>query len=68
MKFCIIFFIFFALYGVCNGFRRQSAAVRGQLFCGNEPAADVEVKLYDKDDGNIFFFFNFIWIQSLCQK
>jgi len=32
-------------------FRRQSAAVKGKLMCGSQPAAEVLVKLFDEDDG-----------------
>ena len=31
--------------------RTQSAGVRGILKCGNKPAANVKVALYDQDDG-----------------
>uniref|UniRef100_A0A915ERU3 Transthyretin-like family protein n=1 Tax=Ditylenchus dipsaci TaxID=166011 RepID=A0A915ERU3_9BILA len=33
------------------GFRVQSVAVRGQLYCGDKPAANTLVQLYDEDDG-----------------
>ncbi|CAL2044586.1 unnamed protein product [Caenorhabditis brenneri] len=32
-------------------FRDQSVAVRGMLICGNEPAANVRIKLWDEDSG-----------------
>ncbi|KAI1725564.1 transthyretin-like family domain-containing protein [Ditylenchus destructor] len=34
-----------------GAFRVQSVGVRGQLFCGNKPAANTLVQLYDEDDG-----------------
>jgi len=34
-----------------GAFRVQSTAVRGKLMCGNSPAKNVLVKLFDEDDG-----------------
>lgn len=34
-----------------TAFRVQSVAVRGKLYCGNKPAQNVLVKLFDEDDG-----------------
>uniref|UniRef100_A0A915PNI3 Transthyretin-like family protein n=1 Tax=Setaria digitata TaxID=48799 RepID=A0A915PNI3_9BILA len=33
------------------GFRSQSAAIRGRLLCGSNPAANVRVKLWEEDSG-----------------
>jgi len=41
----------FLLAFPCEAFRTQSVAIKGQLFCGNVPAADTLVQLYDQDDG-----------------
>lgn len=34
----------------------QSTRVKGQLMCGEKPAADVQVKLEDYDHGYLLFF------------
>ena len=39
------------LLGVSLAMRQQSVGVRGKLVCGNKPAANVKVKLMDKDTG-----------------
>ena len=45
-------FVFFLLcLSSVLGFRKQSAAVKGKLMCGNKPAGNVLVKLFDEDDG-----------------
>ncbi|KAI6184096.1 hypothetical protein M3Y97_00559800 [Aphelenchoides bicaudatus] len=44
-------FFLFLCFAAVHGFRRQSAAVRGKLRCGSEPASNVLVKLFDQDDG-----------------
>jgi len=38
----------------CGAFRTQSVAIKSQLFCGNAPAADTLVQLYDQDDGTLY--------------
>ena len=32
-------------------FRLQSVAVKGVVRCGNQPLANVQIKLFDEDDG-----------------
>lgn len=34
-----------------DAFRMQSVAVKGKLMCGSQPAANVQVKLLDEDQG-----------------
>lgn len=46
-----IFFVFFPTFTLQLIGRTQSAGVRGYLMCGNKPAANVLVKLYDDDRG-----------------
>ncbi|VDP15297.1 unnamed protein product [Heligmosomoides polygyrus] len=35
-----------------DAFRMQSVAVKGKLMCGSQPAANVQVKLLDEDQGD----------------
>ncbi|VDM72792.1 unnamed protein product [Strongylus vulgaris] len=39
--------------GVALALRDQSIAVRGKLLCGSKPAANVRVKLWEEDSGNV---------------
>lgn len=48
------FLLLVLLFNAENGtvaFRIQSVAVTGRLYCGDKPAANVLVQLYDEDDG-----------------
>ncbi|CAK5078612.1 unnamed protein product [Meloidogyne enterolobii] len=47
----IIFILICLFLTTTKAFRRQSAGVRGVLFCGNKPASGMLVKLFDEDDG-----------------
>jgi len=49
--FYLLLFSLIVSFDAVVAFRRQSAAVKGRLMCGNQPAADVLVKLFDEDDG-----------------
>ncbi|RCN30127.1 Transthyretin-like family protein [Ancylostoma caninum] len=40
-----------ALVPVCVSVREQSIAVKGRLLCGDQPAANVRVKLWEEDTG-----------------
>ncbi|KAJ1351508.1 Transthyretin-like protein 46 [Parelaphostrongylus tenuis] len=42
---------FLLLLPVCFTVREQSIAVRGSFVCGDKPAANVRVKLWDEDSG-----------------
>uniref|UniRef100_A0A914M9B4 Transthyretin-like protein 46 n=1 Tax=Meloidogyne incognita TaxID=6306 RepID=A0A914M9B4_MELIC len=46
-----IFILICLFLTTTKAFRRQSAGVRGVLFCGNKPASGMLVKLFDEDDG-----------------
>ncbi|VDO29699.1 unnamed protein product [Heligmosomoides polygyrus] len=39
------------LVPLCLSVREQSIAVRGRLLCGEQPAANVRVKLWEEDSG-----------------
>ncbi|CAJ0589919.1 unnamed protein product [Cylicocyclus nassatus] len=47
----LIALVAFALFTTCEAMRDQSIAVKGKLLCGNGPAKNVRVKLYDLDTG-----------------
>lgn len=49
MKF--VLFLFLTLFGISIGMRLQAVRAKGQLKCGDKPAANVKVKLWDEDDG-----------------
>ncbi|CAP36668.2 Protein CBR-TTR-46 [Caenorhabditis briggsae] len=46
-----IFILLVALFGLTVAMRDQSIAVKGRLLCGNGPAANVRVKLWEEDTG-----------------
>jgi len=46
----LLFLLTFLFVAIDCG--KQAAGVKGVLMCGNEPAANVKVKLYDEDRGN----------------
>ena len=43
--------VLLALVGVAEALRYQSVAVKGKLLCGNAPAKNVRIKLWDEDGG-----------------
>lgn len=45
------FILLVALFGLTVAMRDQSIAVKGRLLCGNGPAANVRVKLWEEDTG-----------------
>ncbi|CAK5048835.1 unnamed protein product [Meloidogyne enterolobii] len=49
----IILFLLILFYFINNSFavRTQSVAVKGKLLCGQAPARNVRVKLFDEDSG-----------------
>uniref|UniRef100_A0AC34QR52 Transthyretin-like family protein n=1 Tax=Panagrolaimus sp. JU765 TaxID=591449 RepID=A0AC34QR52_9BILA len=47
----LLFLTFWAIFGLAFGMRQQAVAVKGYLRCGPQPAAGVQVKLWDEDDG-----------------
>ncbi|VDM92341.1 unnamed protein product [Litomosoides sigmodontis] len=47
----IVLFLLLTVFGVSNGMRLQAVRVQGQLKCGDKPAVNVKVKLWDEDDG-----------------
>ncbi|CAK5078610.1 unnamed protein product [Meloidogyne enterolobii] len=52
----IISFILFFLISNSNSMRQQAIGAKGRLLCGSKPAANVLVKLYDKDTGKFLIF------------
>jgi len=54
----IILFLLILFYFINNSFavRTQSVAVKGKLLCGQAPARNVRVKLFDEDSGNTYKF------------
>uniref|UniRef100_A0A0R3RLY5 Transthyretin-like family protein n=1 Tax=Elaeophora elaphi TaxID=1147741 RepID=A0A0R3RLY5_9BILA len=44
-----ILFLLAVSFYIANGFRTQSAGVRGILMCGDLPLANTKVKLWDED-------------------
>lgn len=46
-------FIICLLISCAASFRKQSVGVKGTLLCGKKPAANVRVKLMDKDTGRV---------------
>ncbi|CAA98286.1 Transthyretin-like protein 46 [Caenorhabditis elegans] len=46
-----LFVLLIALLGLTAAMRDQSIAVKGRLLCGNGPAANVRVKLWEEDTG-----------------
>ncbi|KAK6022232.1 hypothetical protein OSTOST_12080 [Ostertagia ostertagi] len=38
---------------LCLAVREQSIAVKGRLLCGEQPAANVRVKLWEEDSGQL---------------
>lgn len=49
-----LFVLLIALLGLTAAMRDQSIAVKGRLLCGNGPAANVRVKLWEEDTGKAF--------------
>lgn len=49
----LVFALALAAVSAINFGREQSAGVRGTLLCGDRPASNVKVKLYDEDDGEL---------------
>ncbi|MCP9262402.1 Transthyretin-like family protein [Dirofilaria immitis] len=47
----IVLFVFLTILSATIGMRLQAVRVKGQLKCGDKPAANVRVKLWDEDDG-----------------
>ncbi|OZC12222.1 Transthyretin-like family protein [Onchocerca flexuosa] len=46
-----VLFVFLTILGICIGMRLQAVRAKGQLKCGDRPAKNVKVKLWDEDDG-----------------
>ncbi|VDK17912.1 unnamed protein product [Anisakis simplex] len=46
-----IFLLLCVCLSVCLAMRQQAVHVKGQLMCGNQPARNVKVKLWDEDEG-----------------
>uniref|UniRef100_A0A0R3RYS4 Transthyretin-like family protein n=1 Tax=Elaeophora elaphi TaxID=1147741 RepID=A0A0R3RYS4_9BILA len=46
-----VLFLFLTILGISIGMRLQAVRAKGQLKCGDRPAARVKVKLWDEDDG-----------------
>ncbi|CAJ0603492.1 unnamed protein product [Cylicocyclus nassatus] len=46
-----LIFIFFLSITYCTSMRQQSVGIKGILKCGDKPAANVRVKLWDEDEG-----------------
>lgn len=43
--------LFLTVIGFGAAMRLQAVRAKGQLKCGDKPAANVKVKLWDEDDG-----------------
>uniref|UniRef100_A0A8R1DS78 Uncharacterized protein n=1 Tax=Caenorhabditis japonica TaxID=281687 RepID=A0A8R1DS78_CAEJA len=48
MKYSVLVFL---LATVAHGMRDQSIAVKGRLICGDKPAGNVRIKLWEEDSG-----------------
>ncbi|EYC26790.1 hypothetical protein Y032_0010g968 [Ancylostoma ceylanicum] len=57
--FTMIQLLLLALLPVCISVREQSIAVKGRLLCGDQPAANVRVKLWEEDTGQLALPFTF---------
>lgn len=47
----IVLLLFLTIFGISTAMRLQAVRAKGQLKCGDKPAANVKVKLWDEDDG-----------------
>jgi hypothetical protein len=47
----LLLFTIFAIFSSSWAVRTQSIAVKGKLKCGDAPARNVRVKLFDEDSG-----------------
>jgi hypothetical protein len=55
MRQLIFVFCILAILPLAASMRKQSTAVKGRLRCGSAPAANVKVRLMDKDTGTVGF-------------
>jgi hypothetical protein len=47
--------ILLSLSTLTLAFRKQNVTVTGRLFCGEAPAANIDLKLVDEDTGTLLF-------------
>lgn len=50
-KVVLISLLVLASISCADAFRKQKVSIKGRVFCGDKPAADVTVKLVEEDSG-----------------